>query len=145
MYAVNLFLIGFKKLVNCQDPEVGPPIYKYDELESWHLSANPTLEEVATLRKDNAQVEVALNQGPISVATGLKVAKGPKYSNRQTAEAGVELSGVTAFENVTMKGGVMEAIGGNDTEKYSVIGNCILAYRLQMIAKEGFFGKRNEP
>ncbi|KAF2804924.1 uncharacterized protein BDZ99DRAFT_467152 [Mytilinidion resinicola] len=113
-------------------------VYEYNEVESWYLSQNPTGADVKALRKKDEQVDGALNTGPVFIVTGLKIAKGLKYSNRRTAEMHGGLSGGGHInEHAAVEGRAEATRGGENAESYKILGDCILAYRLHEVKEAG--------
>ncbi|EUC29751.1 hypothetical protein COCCADRAFT_8094 [Bipolaris zeicola 26-R-13] len=113
--------------------------YEFDEIESLYLQKNPTRADAKRLRDDDAEVRGALNRGPVYVATGLKIAKGLRYSNIRMTNKGGSLEAQGRVANEASVGGSLEAEkGGEDLENYTVKGDTILAYRLHIIKKESW-------
>ncbi|KAI9766616.1 MAG: hypothetical protein M1840_006427 [Geoglossum simile] len=114
-------------------------VYEFEEIDALYLKTNPTAADAKELRDSNKEVKGALNRGPVYIVTGLKIAKGLKYSNRRTAEKQASLSGQGHItDEVTVGGKVEGDKGGEDVETYAVKGDTILAHRLHIIKKEGF-------
>lgn len=113
--------------------------YEFDEIEAQYLQRNPTKADAQMLQETNQEVKGALMRGPVYVVTGLKIAKGLRYSNRRTADHGGKLVIQSHVTKEASLGGALEGErGGEDIESYTVIGDPILAYRLHIIKREGF-------
>ncbi|KAF3001372.1 hypothetical protein E8E13_006595 [Curvularia kusanoi] len=113
--------------------------YEFDEIEAQYLRKNPTKADAEKLFETDKEIKGALSRGPVFVVTGLKIAKGLKYTNRRTAEQGGSLGAQSRITNEASVGGNLEAErGGEDVENYTVKGDTILAYRLHVIKRESF-------
>lgn len=113
--------------------------YKFDEIEARYLKTNPTKADAEKLRDTDKEVKGALSRGPVYVVTGLKIAKGLRYSNKRTADQGGTLGVQGRITEEASVGGTFEAErGSEDFENYTVKGDTILAYRLHIIKKESF-------
>jgi hypothetical protein len=78
--------------------------------------------------------------------TGLKIAKGLRYSNKRKANLEGSLRAQGHVTKEASFGGTLDGNRGEeDLENYTIIGDTILAYRLHIIKKEGFrwFGERD--
>jgi hypothetical protein len=113
--------------------------YEFDEIEAQYLKTNPTKADAEKLRDTDKEVKGALSRGPVYVVTGLKIAKGLRYSNKRTADQGGIL-GVQGriTEEASVGGNLQAERGGENLENYTVKGDTILAYRLHIIKKESF-------
>ena len=113
--------------------------YEFDEIEAQYLKRNPTKADVEKLRDTDMEVKGALSRGPVYIVTGLKIAKGLKYSNKRIADQGGSLGVQGHITREASVGGNLEAErGSEDVENYTVKGDTILAYRLHIVRKEGF-------
>lgn len=113
--------------------------YEFDEIEAQYLKKNPTKADAENLRDTDKEVKGALSRGPVYIVTGLKIAKGLKYSNKRTADQGGSLGAQGRVAKEASVGGNLEAErGGEDLENYTIKGDTILAYRLHIIKKESF-------
>ncbi|KAJ4990181.1 putative subtilisin [Stagonosporopsis vannaccii] len=114
-------------------------IYEFDKIVAKYFQTNLTKADAKKLRDTDAEVKGALSRGPVYVISGLKIAKGLKYSNKRTEDIGGSMG---AYGRVTKDASVKADLegdkGGEDLENYTVIGDTILAYRLHIIKKEGF-------
>jgi len=114
-------------------------VYEFDEVETLMLERNPRATDMTVLRNEDSEVRAALRRGPIYIITGLKVAKGLKYSTVQSNEREI---GLGAQGNVTKEVAIQANLdrntGTDGTESYTVLGDVILAYRLHIIKKEGW-------
>jgi hypothetical protein len=108
--------------------------YEFDEVEAQYLKKNPTKADAEKLRDTDKEVKGALSRGPVYIVTGLKIAKGLKYSNKHIANQGGSLGVQGRITKEASVGGNLEAERGGT----------ILAYRLHVIKKESFrwFGER---
>ncbi|KAI9774755.1 MAG: hypothetical protein M1839_001622 [Geoglossum umbratile] len=114
-------------------------VYEFDKIEALYLQTNPTAADARKICDSNKEVYGALNRGPVYIVTGLKIAKGLKYSNRHTAERQGGLSGQGhVTEDAAVEANMEGGRGGEEVETYTVKGDTILAYRLHIIKKEGF-------
>ncbi|OSS54242.1 hypothetical protein B5807_00863 [Epicoccum nigrum] len=113
--------------------------YEFNKIEARYLQKNPTKADAERLRNIDKEVKGALSRGPVYIVTGLKIAKGLRYSNKRTADQGGILGARGRITKVASVGGNLEAErGGEYLENYTVKGNTILAYRMHIIKKESF-------
>ena len=114
-------------------------MYEFDQVDTIMLERNPKATDMTVLRNQDAQVQAALRIGPVYVITGLKVAKGLRYSTIQSNEREI---GLDTQGNVTKEVAIQANLNRNtardSTESYTVLGDVILAYRLHIVKKEGW-------
>ncbi|KAI4908603.1 uncharacterized protein J4E92_010796 [Alternaria infectoria] len=114
-------------------------VYDFNNVETLMLERNPRVTEIIALCDAEPKVQYALKRRPIYVITGLKVARGLRYSIIQSRESEV---GLSTQGNVTKEDAVqahLDSSAGTDgTESYTVFGDVILAYRLHVIKKAGW-------
>lgn len=114
-------------------------LYDFDEIQSFYLKDNPTKADVKTLRDNDEEVKAALATGPIYIITGLKIAKGLRYSNERSSEAQASVrGGAQVNEHAVIQGKAEGTKGGTNTEKWPVLGSPIIAYRLHIIKSSKF-------
>ncbi|KAH7077362.1 hypothetical protein FB567DRAFT_535104 [Paraphoma chrysanthemicola] len=115
-------------------------IYTFDKIQPLYLESNPTAKEVKALSDKDEEVKAALEAGPIYIVTGLKIAKGLKYSNEQISGSHAGASGGgKVTENAAIQGKLSGARDDLNTETWPVIGSPIIAYRLQIIKDISWF------
>lgn len=116
--------------------------YSMDGLESTYFQADPTDDEAAALAKQ-AAISKVLSRWPrraVYMITGLKIAKGLKYSSMeqsvQSADAGGNLPVV---DQVSLGGEASMAHYLGFSESFSAGCDVIIAYRLHTIAKKSWW------
>ncbi|CAN9108463.1 unnamed protein product [Alternaria sp. RS040] len=113
--------------------------YNFDRIDSLMLARNPRVEEIQELRGKNKAVRDALTRGPVYIITALKLAKGLRYANVQAKEKKGGIGGNTQITHeATLDARLEGSKSGRVTEKYTLMGNVILAYKLQIVRKAGW-------
>ncbi|CZR67102.1 uncharacterized protein PAC_17001 [Phialocephala subalpina] len=117
-------------------------IYAFDKVSAWYLEKNPTAADAEKFREKDDEFKNALRNGPVYIVTGLKIAKGLRYSNQRASEHKAALSGgghVT--QEATVEGRLEGELGGENTDTWTVLGDPILAYRLHIMKTKGWSWK----
>ncbi|KAJ4363154.1 hypothetical protein N0V83_010274 [Neocucurbitaria cava] len=137
-FSVEIFQV-FGGQAGAKASSASQTVYEFDGIESLYLQTNPTAADAKKLHESNHAVKGALNRGPVFIVTGLKVAKGLRYSNRHVAEKQAMIGRQDHVMKEFADEGTLEGDkGSEDAEEYTVKGDVILAYRLHVIKKEGF-------
>jgi len=114
-------------------------VYDFDNVDTSMLERNPRAAEMTALRDEDPEVQDALKRAPVYVITGLKVARGLRYSTIHSKESEV---GLGAQSNVTKEVAIQANLdknaGTDGTGSYTVLGDVIIAYRLHIFKKEGW-------
>jgi hypothetical protein len=114
-------------------------VYDFDQVDTLMLQTNPRSSDMAAIRDTNTEVQAALKKGPVYIITGLKIARGLKYSNVRSTERKSGLGGKgQASAEVAVEANVEANTSTGDIESYTVMGDIVLAYRLHIVKKEGW-------
>ncbi|KAI4623397.1 hypothetical protein J4E83_004791 [Alternaria metachromatica] len=113
--------------------------YKFDRIDSVMLARNPRVEQVQELRSTNKAVRDALTKGPIYIISSLKLANGLKYANEHMRDKEAGMGGQAhVTQEATFEGDVKGSKSGKTSETYNMMGNVILAYKLQIVKTKGW-------
>ncbi|KAI4923320.1 hypothetical protein J4E85_008357 [Alternaria conjuncta] len=113
--------------------------YDFDNVDTLMLERNPRAADVTALCGEDPEVQDALRRGPIYFITGLKVARGLRYSTIQLKESEVGLGTQGNVTNeVAIQANLDMNAGTDGAESHTVLGDVILAYRLHIVKKEGW-------
>lgn len=117
--------------------------YDFDEIQSYYLERSISPKDAQTLSDTDEEVKAILDDNrPVYVVTGLKIAKGLRYSTGRSSDKQAGLGGTAQVtEEVGLQGKAEGSRGGATTEEWDVLGDCIIAYRLHMIKRKGFIWK----
>lgn len=112
-------------------------IYTFDRIDALMLERNPRMTDLEAIRNTDKEVRNALKRGPVCIVIALKLAKGMKYVNVHKNERVTGL-GVNAHvtKEATVDGELGSSNRGRTAESYTMIGNVILAYKLQIVKPE---------
>ncbi|KAI4657231.1 uncharacterized protein J4E79_007848 [Alternaria viburni] len=114
-------------------------VYDFDNVDTLMLERNPRAAEMTALRDEDPEVHDALKRAPVYVITGLKIARGLKYSTIHSKESEVGLGAQgNVTKEVAVRANLDKNAGTDGTGSYTVLGDVIIAYRLHIFKKEGW-------
>lgn len=137
-FSVEIFQV-FGGQAGAKASSASQTVYEFDGIESLYLQTNPTVADAEKVQESHKAVKGALNRGPVFIVTGLKVAKGLRYSHRRDAEKQAMIGRQDhVIKEFADEGTLAGDKGTEDAQEYTIKGDVILAYRLHVIKKEGF-------